>query len=55
MPLEGLPSTGVVDPIQARVTIFTLVAGFYEEAGFQGHDRLVSSMVPNLGLTVDRL
>jgi Uma2 family endonuclease len=41
----------IVDPQQAQITILTLVAGLYEEASFQGNDRLISSTLPNLDLT----
>ena len=48
---RGIPEDWIADPSQGRVTVLTLVDGLYEEAMFQGRDRLVSATFPNLKLT----
>lgn len=45
----------IVDPQQAQITVLTLVEGLYEEAVFQGSDRILSPTLPNLNLTVDEV
>jgi Uma2 family endonuclease len=48
---RGVAEYWIVDPQQSLVTVLTLVAGFYEEAVFQGGDRLISTLLPDLELT----
>lgn len=48
---RGIAEYWIIDPQQARITVLTLVAGFYEEAVFSGSDRLISPTFPNLQLT----
>lgn len=48
---RGIAEYWLVDPQQAQVVILTLVRGLYEEAVFQGTDRLLSPTLPNLELT----
>jgi Uma2 family endonuclease len=45
----------IVDPIQARVTVCTLVEGFYDAVVFQGEERVISATFSRLDLTVDRV
>jgi Uma2 family endonuclease len=49
---RGIPEYWIVDPERARVTILTLVDGFYEEAVFQGNDQILSTTFPTLNLSV---
>jgi Uma2 family endonuclease len=41
----------IVDPIQAVVTVCTLVEGFYDAVAFQGEERILSQTFPKLELT----
>ncbi|HBE17943.1 MAG TPA: hypothetical protein DEG17_03805 [Cyanobacteria bacterium UBA11149] len=52
---RGIAEYWLVDPQRAVVIVLTLVAGFYEEAMFQGSDSLVSSVFPNLQLTATQI
>ncbi|MBD2329981.1 Uma2 family endonuclease [Alkalinema sp. FACHB-956] len=52
---RGIEEYWIVDPTQAKVTIFTLVAGFYEEQVFTKRDRIISPHYPDFGLTVAQL
>jgi len=57
---RGIVEYWIVDPLQAQITVLTLVAGLYEEAVFRGGepggngeaDRLISPILPSLELTV---
>ncbi|MCD8489166.1 MAG: Uma2 family endonuclease [Desertifilum sp.] len=51
----SIPEYWVVDPLASKVTIFTLVEELYESAEFTGNQTLVSSIFPELQLTVDRI
>lgn len=48
---RGIPEYWIVDPIQAQVTILTLVDGLYEAEVFVGGDRILSPFLPALTLT----
>ena len=48
---SSVPDSWIVDPERSQITILTLVAGFYEEAVFQGDERLTSAVFPDLALT----
>ena len=52
---RGIQEYWIVDPQRACVTILTLVTGLYEEAIFQGGNRIVSSLFPELDLTVEQI
>jgi Uma2 family endonuclease len=52
---RGIAEYWVVDPAQAQVTVLTLVDGLYEEAVFQGEERLVSPTFPTLELTAKQV
>jgi Uma2 family endonuclease len=47
----GIQEYWIVDIFQNKVSILTLVNGFYEVAEFFGSDRLVSQIFPELTLT----
>ncbi|KYC40679.1 hypothetical protein WA1_23850 [Scytonema hofmannii PCC 7110] len=48
---RGILEYWIVDPGNARVTVLTLVEGFYEESVFQGSDLITSTTFPDLKLT----
>jgi len=48
---RGIPEYWIVDANKARVTLLTLVDGLYEEAVFEGTDRIRSVTFPTLNLT----
>jgi hypothetical protein len=41
--------------MQGRVTVLEWVEGLYEERVFQGNEQIISPMLPNLGLTSERV
>ena len=45
---RGIAEYWIVDPIQQRVTVLTLVAGLYEEAVFAGDAAIVSALLLEL-------
>lgn len=51
----SIPEYWVVDPLASKVTIFALVEELYESTEFTGNQTLVSSIFPELQLTVDRI
>lgn len=51
----GIQEYWVVDPVGERVTIFTLVSGFYDEAVFQGEEEIQSVIFPELQLTANQV
>lgn len=50
-----IPEYWIVDPIQFKVTVLTLVEGFYEEQVFTGSDLVVSPTFPELKLTAEQI
>jgi Uma2 family endonuclease len=52
---RGIAEYWIVDPIQQRVTVLEWVEGLYEEKVFVGEDRIESSVLGSLDLTVDRV
>ena len=46
---RGIAEYWIVDPIQQKVTVLTLVAGLYEEAVFVGDAAIVSPLLSELG------
>lgn len=51
----GIPEYWIVDPTEQKVTILTLVEGFYEQVEFRGNDKIISQIFPELGLTVEQV
>ena len=52
---RGIPEYWIVDPAKETVMVLTLVDGLYESADYAGSDRILSSLVPELDLTVEQL
>ena len=52
---RGIAEYWIVDPINKRVTVLEWVEGLYEERVFQKDERIVSSMLPDLDLTCERV
>ncbi len=52
---RGIPEYWIVDPAKARVVVLMLVDGLYESVDYSGSDRVVSSLFPQLNLTVEQL
>lgn len=52
---RGIAEYWIVDPMQGRVTVLEWVEGLYEEWVFQGNERIISPMLPNLDLTSERV
>ena len=53
--VRGIPEYWIVDPAQKKVTILTLIEGFYDETVFEGDQPLVSPTFPNLPLTPNQI
>lgn len=51
---RGIPEYWIIDPLKQIVTVLFLVDGLYEEAVFQGGDRLISNTFPELILTASQ-
>lgn len=51
----GIPEYWIVDPIEQKFTILTLVEGLYEQVEFRGNERIISQTFPELGLTVEKV
>jgi Uma2 family endonuclease len=45
----------IVDPLLAKITVFTLDDGWYEPAEFQGDALIQSPIFPTLQLSLDRI
>lgn len=52
---RGIGEYWIVDPMQQRVTLLEWVEGLYEERVFQGNERIVSPLLPNLDLTSEQV
>jgi Uma2 family endonuclease len=50
-----IPEYWIVDPLLAKITIFTLNAGWYEPIEFAGIDLIQSSTFPNLHPSVEQI
>ncbi|WP_013322054.1 Uma2 family endonuclease [Gloeothece verrucosa] len=48
---RGIAEYWIVDPGKERVTVLTLVDGFYEEQVFEGNERILSAAFSSLQLT----
>lgn len=53
--VRGIPEYWIVDPIELKVSILTLVAGFYEVAEFRAEEILLSPSFGNLSLTPKKI
>ena len=53
--VRGIPEYWIVDPEQKKVTILTLVEGFYDEAVFEGGQQIISSSFPNFTLKSNQI
>ncbi|WP_373543076.1 Uma2 family endonuclease [Chamaesiphon sp.] len=52
---RGIAEYWIVDPLQQRVTVLEWVEGLYEEKVFAGDNKIESSVLESLDLTVDRV
>ncbi|MDB9313037.1 Uma2 family endonuclease [Spirulina sp. CS-785/01] len=50
-----IPEYWVIDPLEEKVTVFTLSEGWYDEAVFTGEARIISPTYPDFPLTVTQL
>ena len=53
--VRGIPEYWIVDPEQKKVTILTLVEGFYDETVFEGEQQIISSTFPNFTLQSNQI
>ena len=51
----SIPEYWIVDPLEFKTTVLTLVEGFYDAAEFKGSDRIISFIFPNLTLTAEQI
>ncbi|HEY9866119.1 MAG TPA: Uma2 family endonuclease [Candidatus Obscuribacterales bacterium] len=51
----NIPEYWIVDPLQAKITVFTLSEGWYDEVVFIESDRLISPTFTELNLTVNQI
>lgn len=51
----GIQEYWIVDPVKERVTILTLVSGFYDEVTLQGDEAIRSQIFPELKLTANQV
>ncbi|UZQ54516.1 Uma2 family endonuclease [Trichothermofontia sichuanensis B231] len=52
---RGIPEYWIIDPMRALVRVLTLVDGLYESVDYRHNDRIQSSVLPELNLTVEQL
>ena len=50
-PLPHPYPLGIIDPIAVKISVLTLISGFYELAEFNNEDRIISVTFPDLKLT----
>jgi Uma2 family endonuclease len=48
----GIPEYWIVDPLKSQISILVLDEGLYEETIYTGEQKIVSSVFPNLSLSV---
>lgn len=53
--VAGIPEYWIVDPIEGKVSVLSLVDGLYEEAEYRGRDGIVSQIFPQLKLTAEQI
>jgi Uma2 family endonuclease len=51
----NIPEYWIVDPLQAKITVFILSEGWYDEAEFTSDDRPISPTFSELNLTVNQI
>jgi Uma2 family endonuclease len=49
--VRGIPEYWIIDPIALKISVLTLISGFYELAEFNNKDRIISVTFPDLELT----
>ena len=52
---RGIAEYWIVDPIRSQVVVLELVAGLYEEAVYQGQERLLSPLFPELMIKAEQV
>ncbi|BCL33565.1 hypothetical protein NSMS1_00120 [Nostoc sp. MS1] len=52
---RGIAEYWIVDPQKDKITLLTLVDGFYEESIFTGNTLIVSTIFPQLNLTAEQI
>jgi len=52
---RGILEYWIVDPLQERVTLLTLVDGLYEQTVFENTQAIISPTFPNLSLTTSQI
>ncbi|WRH67233.1 MAG: Uma2 family endonuclease [Planktothrix sp. GU0601_MAG3] len=51
----GIPEYWIIDPSEQKITILQLVEGLYEEQSYQGNQRIISLIFPELNLTPEQI
>jgi Uma2 family endonuclease len=51
----GIPEYWIVDPMEQKVTLLTLLEGLYEEVVYRDNDLIVSQIFSELKLTVNQI
>ena len=49
--VRGIPEYWIIDPMALKISVLTLISGFYELAEFNQEDRIISVTFPDLQLT----
>ncbi|WP_286826123.1 Uma2 family endonuclease [Microcystis sp. LSC13-02] len=49
--VRGIPEYWIIDPIALKISVLTLISGFYELAEFNNKDRIISVTFTDLQLT----